>query len=173
MSTCTSRFALLIAGLAVVAVPGIAQATQESRRGMIPRAELTQVLDCLTRSGQRLGLDPSFVDDRAFKVRYYYGVRDPNVDRENELHLIVYGRDGESALLYELLVTRRSDCLQFEFINTASLKPSKGHWLVTETLGGVYSYKRAQQLVDFVSRTAPIEIPRTEVVKSCAVCSYR
>jgi hypothetical protein len=173
MSTHTSRVVLLIAGLAVLAAWPIAQANRESRERGITHNELTQVLDCLTRKGARLGLDPSFADEKAFRVRYFYGVRDPDVDRENELHLIVYRRDQHSALLYELLITGKTDCPHFEFINTASLKLSKGRWVVRETLGGVYSYKRVQQLVNFISKTSLIRVPHTGMVQSCAECSYR
>ncbi len=173
MSTYTSRVVLLFAGLAVLVTCGIAQENREGRERGTLHNELTQLLDCLTRKGARLPLDPSFADEKTYRVRYFYGVRDPNVDRENELHLIVYGRDHQSALLYELLITGKTDCPHFEFINTASLKLSKGRWLVTETLGGAYSYKRVQQLVDFISKTSLIGVPRTEVVHSCAECSYR
>jgi len=173
MSTHMSRVVLLFAGLAVLVTCGIAQDNREGRGKGALHNELTQALDCLTRKGARLGLDPSFADERTYRLRYFYGVRDSDVDRENELHLIVYGRDHQSALLYELLITGKADCPHFEFINTGSLKLSKRRWLVRETLGGVYSYKRVQQLVDFISKTRVVRLPRSEVVQSCTECSFR
>lgn len=173
MSTHTSRAVLLFVGFAVLVACSVAVASGRRPSGAITHKELTQVLDCLTRKGQPLGLAPSFANEQRYRLRYFYGVRDPSVDRQNELHLVVYGKDGRSALLYELLITGKLDCPHFEFINTASLKLRKGHWSVTETLGGVYTYKRIQQLVDFISTKRVIQVPADEVTRTCAECSYR
>ena len=169
-----SRVIFLFAGIAVFMTCGIARENRtENRERAALHTELTQALNCLTRREVRLGLDPSFADEKAYRVSCFYGVRDPDAGRDNELDLIVYGRDRRSALLYELLVAGNAACPHFSLINAASLKLNHGRWLVTETLGGAYSYKRIQQLADSLSKRSVMRIPRAEAAASCAECSLQ
>lgn len=135
--------------------------------------EVIAALGCLTQSEMKLRLDPAFAGDEAYRIRFVIGVKDPSVDRANELHMIVYGKDRLSALLYEALAEHGKGHINLQFINTASLRLKNGRWMVEETLGGVYSYSRVQDLVDIISKTQALNVPRSHVSQSNGNCIYQ
>lgn len=111
--------------------------------------------------------------EQAFRVKYIYGVVDPKVDMVNELHLISYKADMKSAWLYELLMERTgSSGVTLTWINTARLEHKEGRWVIEDTLGGVYSYQRIQNLVLRISGqdeqlvSTPTTKPQALVCKS-------
>jgi hypothetical protein len=98
------------------------------------------------------GVQPSSTKS-AYHIKYIYGVVDPRVDKPNELHLISYDENMKYAWMYEFLVEPNIDSgATLTWINTARLRQKDGHWTVKDTLGGVYSYQRVQDLAQRISK---------------------
>lgn len=135
--------------------------------------QLLRAIDCLTRRDLPVGLDPKFSDPRSYRIRYSYRLHNPKVRIGNQLHLMVYGKDGRSALLYEILIEAQAARENFVITTVASLEKRANRWVVTQTLGGGYSYRDVQALADAIAKTPKRVIPRSAVTRSGAGCTFR
>ncbi len=163
-SSCVARWALrLLLWLALFCLPAAPVSAKP-----LPHADLLRVLECLTHKSAPIGLYRDYSGPKSFRVRYLYGTLDPS-DRENELHLVVYGKDGRSAILYEILIEPQILTL----VNAGSVEKRRGRWVVTETQGGVYSYERAQRLIEAIAKTPLKVIPLSALPRIEGECWFR
>jgi hypothetical protein len=183
MSTRTVRPRPAAAGLAVALLcMFVSLPAQQHRSGKrLTRAELVQLLDCLTRS-EFFRLDPQYSGRSHFRLRYLYdpgtigGIRHPSIHSvtypNNAIELIVYSHDGKSALLYETQIIRKPNaCHLFLVLNVASLEREKRAWRLKETQEGIWTMARVQKTVDVISAEAPlVTVPVTDAGKTCATC---
>jgi len=184
MSTPTIRASPAAAGLAVTLLlcMAVSLGGHEHRSGRtLTRAELAQLLDCLTKS-EFFRLDPRFSGRSHFRLRYLYdpgtisGIRHPSIHSvtypNNAIELIVYSHDGQSALFYETQIIRKPNaCHLFLVLNLASLEREKRAWRLKETQGGIWTMARVQKTVDAISAWAPlVAVPVADASKTCATC---
>jgi hypothetical protein len=107
-----------------------------------------------------------------YKVRYFFGIQDPATDRANELHIASYSRNGAQAWLYEMLVQEEPPGkYTMTWLNTAKLSRSGKSWTVSDTLGGIYSYKRVAKLANAISNLPEIQVPFANENTSRIVCN--
>jgi hypothetical protein len=135
------------------------------------QSAVANALYCMERENPPTTTNES--DRRTSRIRYIYGVVDPNVDLTNELHIMSYDSDKESAWLYELLIERNGNSgMTLTWINTARLQRKDEQWTVQDTLGGVYSYQRIDNLVERILHqkeqvvSIPSKRPQNLVCKS-------
>jgi len=184
MSTPTSRPGPAAAGLAaalLLAIPTGLPAQQHRSGKRLSKAELVQLLDCLTRK-ELVPLGPQYSRSRFFRVRYLSdpgtigGIRYPDSPPltypETAIELVVYPPDGKSAVFYETQIIRGpGGCHRFQILNLGVLGREKNAWRVREVLDGLgYTMARIQSVVNAVARTPLVTVPVAEAAKTCATC---
>lgn len=172
-----NRLALTLGGIFLLLCSAISAGAQvghpsaeQKERTLRPSSEvIADALYCMvTGKNYKVG---GAAAQRTYDVRYVYGVVDPNVDRPNELHIVSYGTKETSAWLCELLVEPRNDGgYVFTWVNSARLRRKKGIWVVEDTLGGIYSYRRVQKLAERISREKQISISLQNVNPADLIC---
>ena len=136
--------------------------------------QLIRVLDCITKKLPGIPLDSKYSAGTYYRVRYIFGVVTIGEETyaDQSLILAVYARDSQNAVLYEIYVDKEQGCEKFIVANTATLHRDPKGWYVQETGGGVYTINRVQKLVDLISKTEEVRMPRSKVTSTCAKCKF-
>jgi len=135
-------------------------------------ARLGNVLYCLQAKASSFGYAPPHFDANSFRVRYVYGKWSP-VDENDELHMMVYGPQQESATLFEVYLQTAGGKQQIFIGDAATLKREKGQLITDEIPGGQATLRRIERLLTVISHRPMITIPDSEVEEGPTACVYQ
>jgi hypothetical protein len=157
-------FAIALCAFAWLVSP-VANAQQQA----VPVETLTQAVSCIAHHEFAFKRTPAFAELKSLRVAYLFGKLD-EADKPNELHLMIYGGDKKSAMVYEVLVESHFGKKSFNVVNVGVLDKRDAGWTVRETNGGTYSYARVQELVEKLSARAPVTFRRSDLKNEGATC---
>ncbi len=173
MSTLTSRISTVFALVIVCLSLAFGHSKHHSPK-RLTEEQLIRALDCITRKLPGMPLDSRYSGPTYYRVRYIFGAVTIGEETYSDQSLIlaVYARNGRYAALYEMYVDKEQGCEKFIVANTATLRKNRKGWYVQETGGGVYTINRVQKLVELISKTEDVHIPRSKVTSTCAKCEF-
>src|ERR1019366_4902736 len=126
-------------------------------------SELGNVLHCLDNKKLSPEYPPPRFESDSYRVRYILGVVIKGVDKENELHLVVYGKGEKKGIIYEVYF-EHDGRPSIVIGRVGTLKQEKGVMEPDETWGGVGSYYDEKRLLRVIFAKPAITIPASEVV---------
>lgn len=129
---------------------------------------ISGIIICLTSRSNPHALSANFLPADSVTLRFTRGVIDEATDKKDEIHLIIYRRDGNAGFLIELQPEKGPDGDRYTEINRGSVAKERTHWVIKETLGGIYSYDRAQRVVDKISASKLVTVSKSELTNTCS-----
>ena len=148
---------------------GLAEVPQQ-----LSSAELGNVLYCLNSKLPATGYAPPRFGVDSFRVRYIVAIVNKHSDLpENNLHLIVYGKKEERAILYELYVEKKNGKLSVDIGQEGTLKKEKGVMQPDEIWGGVGSYYGVKRLLKAISARPAITVSDYNLQQGPGKCTFQ
>ena len=137
-----------------------------------PPDQLAKVLYCLAKHVKEGGFDPAQADNAYYRIKYWFGIHDPDVDKKNELHLLIIHKGGNVASLYELIIQKKDDHDHYFVANAGIFKKVKDRFELEEAFGGLATYRRLQSLVDDISKQEELRILKDQIKESSATFEF-
>lgn len=134
--------------------------------------KIGNVLSCLNTSLGKIDGAPPHATDHSYSVRYYYGVLTPGDEDSNELTLLAYGQDSQSASIYWVYFENDDHGKTLVVGQWGTLKREGNQWTVDEVPGGLASQAEDLKLVEAMEKRPAITIENSEVKPGTEACSY-
>lgn len=159
--------ATLLAGLVLIA--GEAHCQQNNLYSARKMAAAS--LHCLEVKLHSLGGAPPHFERAEYKVQVLYG-KYSRGDYPNELHMLVWGAHGATAVLYEMAITDKDGKTSVRIGQWATFKMRNGALIPDELPGGVATYRRILRLVKQLSAQEPIILDQVEAQSADCQCIW-
>jgi len=157
---------------AVVFLMLVCSVATAQTKGILEPSEIGNVLYCLNTKLQSIGYPPPHFDENSFRVRYVFGVVDKSEDKNNELHLVVYAKDENRAILYQVYLDQGAQPSIY-IGEVGTLKQENRVMEPDEIWGGVGTYHYVKRLVRAVSAQPAITVPNSDVIASSRMCIFQ
>lgn len=137
----------------------------------ITASKLGEVLYCLDTKLGPIGVAPPKNNQNAYLVQYYFGVLTPQEEQPNELQLIVYTSDGNSANYYRVYFDESQKNSIFIGVG-GTLTKENGKMVPDEIPGGLGTLEEIQKVLDVTNKQKRLLIPQSQVVQGKDACIY-
>ena len=138
----------------------------------ITKERVGNVLSCLQTALSPLDAAPPHFTQKSYSVRYYYGVLTPGDEDSNELSLVVYGPDEETATVYWVYFEDEDQKKTILIGQWGTLKKDAGAMSLDEVPGGLASQAEDLKILKAISSQKALAIDDSDVKPGLDICSY-